>query len=53
MGNPLNHRARKRFGQNFLHDANIIERIISSIAATEAQHIVEIGPGKGALTEHL
>jgi 16S rRNA (adenine1518-N6/adenine1519-N6)-dimethyltransferase len=53
MGKPLNHRARKRFGQNFLHDANIIERIISSIAATEAQHIVEIGPGKGALTEHL
>ncbi|MCU7939881.1 MAG: 16S rRNA (adenine(1518)-N(6)/adenine(1519)-N(6))-dimethyltransferase RsmA [gamma proteobacterium symbiont of Bathyaustriella thionipta] len=53
MGNPLNHKARKRFGQNFLHDADIIARIISSIAATSQQHIVEIGPGKGALTEHL
>ncbi len=57
MGKPLKHKAphvaRKRFGQNFLHDPNIIERIISAIAATEAQHLVEIGPGKGALTEHL
>ena len=53
MGKPLNHKARKRFGQNFLHDPNVIERIISSIAATAEQHLVEIGPGKGALTEHL
>jgi len=53
MGNPLMHKARKRFGQNFLHDPNVIERIISSIAATAEQHLVEIGPGKGALTEHL
>ncbi|RKZ96211.1 MAG: 16S rRNA (adenine(1518)-N(6)/adenine(1519)-N(6))-dimethyltransferase [Gammaproteobacteria bacterium] len=53
MGKSLNHKARKRFGQNFLHDSNVIERIISSIAATSKQHIVEIGPGKGALTEHL
>jgi len=53
MGKPLNHKARKRFGQNFLHDSNIIEHIISSIAATSDQHIVEIGPGKGALTEYL
>ncbi len=53
MGKPLNHKARKRFGQNFLHDPGVIEHIISSIAATEQQHLVEIGPGKGALTEHL
>ena len=53
MGKPLIHKARKRFGQNFLHDQNIIERIIASIGATSEQHIVEIGPGKGALTEHL
>jgi len=53
MGNPLNHKARKRFGQNFLHDQNIIERIINSIAPGSDHHIVEIGPGKGALTEHL
>ncbi len=53
MANPMKHKARKRFGQNFLHDAHIIERIIASIAARDSQHIVEIGPGKGALTEHL
>ncbi len=53
MGKPLNHKARKRFGQNFLHDQNIIDRIISSIAASNKQHLVEIGPGKGAITEHL
>lgn len=47
------HIARKRFGQNFLHDQNIIERIITSIAPSSDQHLVEIGPGKGALTEHL
>ncbi|MCP3851892.1 MAG: 16S rRNA (adenine(1518)-N(6)/adenine(1519)-N(6))-dimethyltransferase RsmA [Gammaproteobacteria bacterium] len=53
MGKPLNHKARKRFGQNFLHDQNIIDRIISSIAASNKQHLVEIGPGKGAITEQL
>lgn len=53
MGKPLNHRARKRFGQNFLHDPHVIDHIINSIAATDKQHLIEIGPGKGALTEHL
>lgn len=53
MAKPLVHKARKRLGQNFLHDQNIIQRIISLIALTDKQHIVEIGPGKGALTEHL
>lgn len=47
------HIARKRFGQNFLHDHNIIYNIISSIQATPDQHWVEIGPGQGALTEPL
>ncbi len=53
MSKPLKHKARKRFGQNFLHDQNIIERIISHINPTADQHLVEIGPGKGALTELL
>ncbi len=44
------HRARKRFGQNFLHDPAVIQRIISSIAPRRGQHVVEIGPGLGALT---
>ncbi len=48
-----NHQPRKRFGQNFLHDAGVIDRIISSIAPRPGQHLVEIGPGQGALTEGL
>lgn len=44
------HVARKRFGQHFLHDKQIIQRIIDRIAPQENQHIVEIGPGQGALT---
>lgn len=47
------HKARKRFGQNFLHDHNIIDNILSYIQLSESQHWVEIGPGMGALTEHL
>ena len=47
------HQPRKRFGQNFLHDKGIIARILDSIAATDDEHLVEIGPGKGAITEHL
>ncbi|RKZ50032.1 MAG: 16S rRNA (adenine(1518)-N(6)/adenine(1519)-N(6))-dimethyltransferase [Gammaproteobacteria bacterium] len=51
------HRARKRFGQHFLHDQNIIQRIITAINPQRNQTIIEIGPGKGALTvpllEHL
>jgi len=47
------HTPRKRFGQNFLHDYNIIYNIISSIQARPDQHWVEIGPGQGALTEPL
>jgi 16S rRNA (adenine1518-N6/adenine1519-N6)-dimethyltransferase len=47
------HQARKRFGQNFLHDKNIIRRIISSIAPQPQDHILEIGPGQGALTRYL
>lgn len=51
--NKIKHKARKRFGQNFLHDHGIIRRIIACIAPKKGQHIVEIGPGKGALTEGL
>lgn len=42
--------ARKRFGQHFLHDPAIIRRIIAAIQAKPSQHLVEIGPGRGALT---
>jgi 16S rRNA (adenine1518-N6/adenine1519-N6)-dimethyltransferase len=49
----MTHKARKRFGQNFLHDHNIIYNIISHIQAQKNQHWIEIGPGQGALTEPL
>lgn len=48
---PQQHRARKRFGQNFLQDEGIIRRIVRSIAPQADDHMVEIGPGMGALTE--
>ena len=44
------HRARKRFGQNFLSDPGIIHRIVQSINPKPGQRIIEIGPGLGALT---
>ena len=47
------HQPRKRFGQNFLHDQGIIDRIIRAIDAGDDDHIVEIGPGQGALTRQL
>ncbi len=47
------HRARKRFGQNFLHDPNIIARIVKAITPRPDQTLVEIGPGQGAITEPL
>lgn len=51
--NDSSHRARKRFGQNFLSDAGIIQKIHSAIAARAEDHIIEIGPGQGALTDAL
>ena len=53
LKNAMQHRARKRFGQNFLHDRGIIERIIQSIKPLAGEHLLEIGPGQGALTEYL
>ncbi|TXR51831.1 16S rRNA (adenine(1518)-N(6)/adenine(1519)-N(6))-dimethyltransferase RsmA [Reinekea thalattae] len=47
------HKARKRFGQNFLNDHHVIDRIVKSINPTVGQHLIEIGPGRGAITEPL
>jgi len=47
------HRPRKRFGQNFLHDRNIIDKILAAVAPCSDDHFVEIGPGRGALTRPL
>ena len=53
MSNKAGHQARKRFGQNFLHDPGVIERIVRSINPRPDDAIVEIGPGLGALTEEI
>ncbi len=50
---PSEHRPRKRFGQNFLQDAAVIDRIIASIYPRADERLVEIGPGHGALTAAL
>lgn len=47
------HLARKRFGQNFLHDNAVIARIVRAIDPQPADTLVEIGPGLGALTGPL
>lgn len=49
----MRHYPRKRFGQNFLRDESIIEAIARAIAPANSDHIVEIGPGEGALTQAL
>lgn len=43
-------KARKRFGQNFLQDQSVISDIVAAIDPQSDQHLVEIGPGRGALT---
>ena len=44
---------RKRFGQNFLQDDGVIQAIVRAIAPIADDHVVEIGPGQGALTGAL
>ncbi len=47
------HKARKRFGQNFLHDQHVIDKIVRAINPKHSDALVEIGPGMGAITEPL
>lgn len=46
----MGHRPRKRFGQHFLHDRNIINKILLAVSPRPGETLVEIGPGRGALT---
>lgn len=48
---PAEHKARKRFGQNFLHDPVVIGRIVKAIRPQPGENLIEIGPGLGAITE--
>ena len=46
----MKHLPKKRFGQNFLHDAGVLQQIIEAIAPAPEDRMIEIGPGKGAMT---
>lgn len=50
---PASPPPRKRFGQHFLHDPAVLERIVAAVAPQYADALVEIGPGRGALTQYL
>ncbi len=47
------HRARKRFGQHWLTDPRILDRILAAADLRGRDHVLEVGPGRGALTERL
>lgn len=49
----MQHRARKRFGQNFLTDPLLIQRIVDTLAPAAGELILEIGPGQAALSGPL
>ena len=46
-------RQTKRLGQNFLNDPGILRKICAAAKFLKEDHVIEVGPGKGSLTEHL
>ena len=50
MAKELEFRPRKAFGQNFVHDANTVRRIVSASGVNRNDHVLEVGPGLGSLT---
>ena len=51
MSKKIDHPFRKKWGQNFLADRNLLEKIVRTIDPKKSDSILEIGPGEGALTE--
>ena len=51
MSKKIDHPFRKRWGQNFLADRNLLDKIVRTIDPKKSDSILEIGPGEGALTE--
>jgi len=49
----MTHTPRKRFGQNFLQDPQAIEHIVQAVHPRPGEHLLEIGPGQGAITRPL
>jgi 16S rRNA (adenine1518-N6/adenine1519-N6)-dimethyltransferase len=50
LAKELDFRPRKSFGQNFVHDANTVRRIVSASTINRHDHVLEVGPGLGSLT---
>jgi 16S rRNA (adenine1518-N6/adenine1519-N6)-dimethyltransferase len=50
LAKELDFRPRKSFGQNFVHDANTVRRIVSASGVNRDDHVLEVGPGLGSLT---
>jgi 16S rRNA (adenine1518-N6/adenine1519-N6)-dimethyltransferase len=50
LAKDLDFRPRKALGQNFVHDANTLRRIVSSSGVSKGDHVLEVGPGLGSLT---
>ena len=50
MAKDLDFRPRKSFGQNFVHDANTVRRVVSASGVHRHDHVLEVGPGLGSLT---
>jgi 16S rRNA (adenine1518-N6/adenine1519-N6)-dimethyltransferase len=49
----MQHRPKRSLGQNFLRDASVSRRIVDALDLIADDHVIEIGPGQGALTERL
>ncbi|MGH3552096.1 MAG: rRNA adenine N-6-methyltransferase family protein, partial [Mycobacterium sp.] len=50
LAKELEFRPRKSLGQNFVHDANTVRRVVSSAGVHRHDHVLEVGPGLGSLT---
>lgn len=50
LAKAIDFRPRKSFGQNFVHDANTVRRIVSASGVNRSDHVLEVGPGLGSLT---
>ena len=50
LAKELEFRPRKSLGQNFVHDANTVRRVVSTSGVSRSDHVLEVGPGLGSLT---
>lgn len=50
LAREIDFRPRKSFGQNFVHDANTVRRVVSASGVNRHDHVLEVGPGLGSLT---